>query len=339
MKNEDSSWGPSGKEIKGFYFRVWASCIKRPLITTFSLCGILAFLYVIFFTNFESLSMKSDHHSSNTDSNQSLFHKIFLKKPVVAVLKLYGGIGTGKGRLSLDSLRDDIDKAFATKNLSAVCLLINSPGGSPVQSHLIASRIISLSQKNKVPVYSFVEDVGASGGYWLACAGEEIFASSSSIVGSIGVIYSGFGLVETAKKFGVERRIYAQGKNKVGLDAFLPVESEKVAMLNDVSMKMHNFFIEYVRSRRGDRLDAAGKVELFDGRYWIGSDGVKLGLVDAIQNLHDFIEARFGKKVSVKFIKKKESWMRRTFGVDSILEDVSSCIRSSIEEIFTSKWL
>jgi signal peptide peptidase SppA len=239
--------------------------------------------------------------------------------------------------LSLDSIGDDIERAFSIKNLSAVCLLINSPGGSPVQSHLIASRIISLSQKNKVPVYSFVEDVGASGGYWLACAGDKIFASSSSIVGSIGVISRSFGLVEMAKKIGIERRIYAQGKNKVLRDSFLPDDPDKIARINYLGMKMHNVFIDYVRSRRGDRLDVAGKVELFDGSIWVGSDGVKLGLVDGIQNLHDFIDSEFGKKVSIKVIKKKEPWMKRTFGVD-IIDDISDCVRSSVQDLFVTKW-
>jgi signal peptide peptidase SppA len=341
MQNKDSGKEHSGNETKSLssrIFSLWLFCIKRPFAGAFRLGGILAFLYIVFFTNFAFLSMKSDHHSPNSAANQSLFYRIFPKKPVIAVLRLYGEIGMGRGLLSLDSIGDDIDRTFATKDLSAVCIVINSPGGSGVQSHLIASRIISLSQKHKVPVYSFVEDVGASGGYWLACAGDKIFASSGSIVGSIGVIYRGFGLVETAKKLGIERRIYAQGKNKGGIDQFLPVDPDKIAKINDIGMKMHNVFIEYVRSRRGDRLDAAGTVELFDGSFWVGNDAVKLGLIDGIQSLHDFVDAEFGKEAFIKFIKKKESLIKRTFGVESIIDDIANCVRSSIEELFISKW-
>ncbi len=343
MKNENRDIHFSTNETKGSFFRiraVWSFCVKKPIVAAFGVCGIVAFLYLACFAlvNFEVVSVKNDNHVSEAQKKEGLFRRIFAKKPVVAVLKLYGEIGMGRGSLNLNSIGDDIDKAFSIKNLSAVCLLINSPGGSPVQSDLIASRIISLSQKNKVPVYSFVEDVGASGGYWIACAGDKIFSSSGSIVGSIGVISSSFGMVEAAKKLGIERRIYSQGKNKVGMDAFLPVDPEKIARVNDIGAKMHNIFIEYVRSRRGDRLDVAGKVDLFDGNYWVGSDGLKFGLIDGIQSLHDFIESEFGSKVSIQFIKKKEPWMKRSFGIDNILDDISGCIRSSIQEMFVGKW-
>jgi len=267
----------------------------------------------------------------------NLFRRLFAKKPLVSILNLSGVIAKqGRFSISLDSLNDSIEKAFSFPNLRAVLLVINSPGGSPVQSELIADRIISLSAKNKVPVYSFIEDVGASGGYWLACAGEKIFSSANSIVGSIGVISTSFGFTEIAKKLGIERRIRTQGKNKVISDPFLPEDPEKIAILLEIYKQVHASFVEYVRSRRGMRLQESA-TDLFDGRVWTGNDAVKFGLIDGIQNVRNFAEEEFGGNVKLKFIKKKDSWMRRSFGLD-LISDLFDATRASVSELFLNKF-
>ena len=157
-------------------------------------------------------------------------------KPTIAILNLTGVIGrmsAMKSGLSLDSLNQLIEKAFKIKNLTAVCLTINSPGGSPVQSELIAKRIRTLATEKKIPIYSFVEDYAASGGYWLACAGDQIYASASSIIGSIGVISAGFGFTDAIRKLGVERRVYSEGRNKSILDPFMPVQKEDIDIIKN----------------------------------------------------------------------------------------------------------
>ncbi len=281
--------------------------------------------------------MNNQNLDSIANPNKGFYWNFFKKKPLVSVLSLSGVIAkNGRFAMNLESLSESIDQAFAFPNLHAVCLLINSPGGSPVQSELIASRIISLSQKKKVPVYSFIEDVGASGGYWLACAGEKIFSSINSIVGSIGVISSSFGLTEIAKKIGIERRIRTQGKNKVISDPFLPENPERIEMLLDMQRQIHEAFIEYVRTRRGDKLTKDDSIDLFDGKIWTGIEGVKLGLVDQIQNLYGFIDKTFGDKVDIKFVKKKDSWVRRRFGID-IVADMADCLKSNVQELFLTK--
>ncbi len=281
--------------------------------------------------------MNSQHLNCIANPNKGFGWNFLKKKPLVSVLSLSGVIAkNGRFAMNLESLSESIDQAFAFPNLHAVCLLINSPGGSPVQSELISSRIISLSQKKKVPVYSFIEDVGASGGYWLACAGEKIFSSVNSIVGSIGVISSSFGLTEIAKKLGIERRIRTQGRNKIISDPFLPEDPERVEILLDMQRQIHEAFIAYVRNRRGEKLNKNDSIDLFDGRIWTGIEGVKLGLVDEIQNLYEFIDKTFGDKVIVKFIKKRESWVRRRFGMD-IVADVADCFKSNVQELLLTK--
>ena len=182
---------------------------------------------------------------------------LFSKRPVVAVVRLNGVIGQMgplRGGLSLRGLAGIIERAFRQKRLKAVALAINSPGGSPVQSSLIHARIRALAEERDIPVLVFCEDVAASGGYWLACAGDEIYANENSIVGSIGVVSAGFGFVELIKKLGVERRVYTAGEKKAALDPFRPESPDDIARLKSIQIDMHDSFKELVRRRRGKRL-------------------------------------------------------------------------------------
>lgn len=243
------------------------------------------------------------------NSKQLLFRReahflsSFMKsKPKVAVINLLGTIqpGNNKGqfgnnRLNLMSVDKSIDKAFSYKNLNAVLLNINSPGGSPVQSELIAQKIIRLSKRKNVKVYSFVEDLGASGGYLLACAGDEIFASKNSIVGSIGVISYRMGFHEFLKNYGLDWRVHTAGKSKSFLDPFQAEKEEDVEKLKHVLNTIHRNFIDFVKSRRGGRLNYTDDA-LFNGDVWVGQDAVDTGLIDGIDDIGNFIETRYGEK-------------------------------------------
>ncbi len=223
--------------------------------------------------------------------------------PLVTVIELGGVIGAaGPGRkgLSLQRLEKSIEAAFKPGKLSAVALAINSPGGSPVQSRLIFSMIRRLAQEKAVPVLAFIEDVGASGGYILAIAGDEIYADESSIVGSIGVIASGFGFQHAIEKLGVERRVHTAGKSKSTLDPFKPEDPEDVARLKNILNDMHAQFIELVQSRRTDKL--AADEEIFSGAFWTAPRAKALGLIDGTAQLGDFLRARYGKDVKIKRI-------------------------------------
>lgn len=223
-------------------------------------------------------------------------------KPLVNVIALEGAIGTSatplRGGLSLASLEKTIEKAFKPKRLDAVALAINSPGGSPVQSRLIFRAIRRKAAERDVPVLAFIEDVGASGGYILACAGDEIYADESSIVGSIGVIAGGFGFVEAIDKLGVERRVHTAGDNKSMLDPFRPEDPKDVDRLKSILHALHEQFIALVEERREGRLDPDPVV--FSGAFWAGPRARELGLVDDIGQLGDVVRARFGDDVEVK---------------------------------------
>jgi signal peptide peptidase SppA len=234
-------------------------------------------------------------------------------KNCVSVLRLEGVIGKGpmgKSGLTFDAVNNNIEKAFKPKRLVAVCLVINSPGGLPVQAELISSRIRALSEEKSVPVYSFVEDIAASGGYWLACTGEEIYASKSSIVGSIGVITRGFGLHKAIEKFGIERRVFAQGENKSILDPFAPQKEEDARIIQNMQSQIYDHFVSYVKSRRKGKLTQSDEV-LFNGAFWGGQSAVDFGLIDGIDNLYNFIKNKFGTEVNIKHIKSKESFLKK----------------------------
>jgi len=219
--------------------------------------------------------------------------------PVVPVVRLSGVIGAVtplRPGMSLTGVAKMLERAFATKNAKAVALMINSPGGSPVQSRQIYLRIRQLAAEKKLPVLVFVEDVAASGGYMIACAGDEIFCDPSSILGSIGVVGGAFGFQDLIKKIGVERRLYTAGEHKAMLDPFLPEDPEDVARVKALQREIHAIFIGLVKQSRSGRLKGADHV-LFTGEYWAGETSVSLGLADAIGDLRSTLRARFGDKV------------------------------------------
>jgi serine protease SohB len=234
--------------------------------------------------------------------------------PIVPVVRLTGVIGFStplRPGLTLASVAKPLDRAFAWPRARAVALIINSPGGSAVQSHLIFQRVRQLSAEKKVPVVAFVEDVAASGGYMIACAADEIFADPSSIVGSIGVIGATFGFDKLIDKIGIERRIYTSGVNKAMLDPFLPENPDHVARLKAIQNEIHGTFISLVKSRRGGKLNGAEE-ELFTGEYWAALKGRELGLVDRIGDLHSTLRERYGDKVETPLVAPKTSLFGRT---------------------------
>jgi len=239
--------------------------------------------------------------------------------PVVGVIRLTGVIGQGgllRGGLNLESVAPALERAFRLPGLEAIALSINSPGGSPAQSALIQQRIRDLATEREVPVMAFVEDVAASGGYWLACAADEIFVNGNSILGSIGVISAGFGFTDAIEKLGIERRLHTQGGKKSLLDPFKPERPEDVARLEDVQRQIHENFKELVRSRRGQRL-SFDEEELFSGDFWLGTRAVDIGLADGIGDIRGVLRERYGKKVRIRTIGRRPSWLRRRFGFAS----------------------
>ena len=242
---------------------------------------------------------------------------LFKSSPKVAVIRLNGAIGTGRNSLTDASLAPLIEKAFARGKLKAVALQINSPGGSPAQSALIAARIRRLAEEKELPVVAFVEDVAASGGYWLATAADEIFADDNSILGSIGVISASFGFHELLKSHGVERRVYTAGEDKSMLDPFRPEREEDIVRLKDLQARIHMNFIKQVRSRRGDRL---ADENLFTGDIWVGQSAVENGLIDGIGHLVPVMKQRFGDEVQFKIYGQKKGLLAR-FGA-SILAQI-----------------
>ena len=240
-------------------------------------------------------------------------------RPLVAVVRLTGVIGPlgpWPGGLSLAGLASTLERAFSIRGLKAVALSVNSPGGSPVQSSLIAKRIRALAAEKKLPVFAFAEDVAASGGYWLATAGDEIFADESSIVGSIGVISAGFGFQELLQRFGVERRIHTAGARKSMLDPFRPENAEDVARLEALQREIHEGFKAQVRSSRGARLKGDDD-SLFSGEFWTGRRALELGLVDGIGDLRSVMRVRFGEKVRFLVVGAPTSWLRRRLGLSA----------------------
>jgi len=216
--------------------------------------------------------------------------------PVVRLSGVIGAVTPLRPGMSLAGIAKTLERAFAIKNAKAVALVINSPGGSPVQSRQIYLRIRQLAAEKKLPVLVFVEDVAASGGYMIACAGDEIFCDPSSILGSIGVVGGTFGFQDLIKKIGVERRLYTAGEHKAMLDPFLPENPDDVARVKALQREIHAIFIALVKQSRGSRLKGKDDV-LFTGEYWAGATSVSLGLADAIGDLRSTLRARYGDKV------------------------------------------
>jgi signal peptide peptidase SppA len=221
--------------------------------------------------------------------------------PVVRLSGVIGAVTPLRPGMSLAGVARTLERAFAVKNAKAVALVINSPGGSPVQSRQIYLRIRQLAAEKKLPVLVFVEDVAASGGYMIACAGDEIFCDPSSILGSIGVVGGSFGFQELIKKIGVERRLYTAGSHKAMLDPFLPENPDDVARVKALQREIHAIFIGLVKQSRGTRLKGAEDV-LFTGEYWAGETSISLGLADAIGDLRSTLRARYGEKVQMPVI-------------------------------------
>ncbi|MFC9250927.1 S49 family peptidase [Amycolatopsis thailandensis] len=218
------------------------------------------------------------------------------RKDVVAVVKLHGVITPtpsplARGSINLAAVESALTRAFAHERLKAVALQINSPGGAPTQSGLVAERIRQLADEKNVPVLAFAEDVAASGGYWLACAADEIYAHRTSMVGSIGVISGGFGFTGLLERFGIERRLHTAGTNKSRLDPFSPEKPEDVEWLKKMHGQLHELFVDWVTERRGDRL--SGSDDLFNGDVWLGARAVELGLIDGVGSLRQVITERY----------------------------------------------
>jgi len=239
----------------------------------------------------------------------------FKKKKIIAHIKLNGVIGNaGKFKQGIDFAGQEeiIEKAFSLKKAKVVAITINSPGGSPVQSHLIYKFIRTQAKKNKKKVMVFAEDVAASGGYLIACSGDEIYANSSSIIGSIGVIYSSFGFTELIKKIGVERRVHTAGKNKSSLDPFQEEKLEDIERLKNIQLDLHKDFIKVVEESRGVKLKK-NDIELFSGEFWAGSKARELGLIDGLGNANEILKEKFGEDVIIKKFEKPKGWFSKKF--------------------------
>lgn len=238
--------------------------------------------------------------------------------PRVAILRFEGVIASGSGRvrgaLNLQAVERAIDQAFAWPGLSAVALVINSPGGSPVQSALIADRLRARAGKKDIPVIAFAEDVAASGGYVLALAGDEIYAHEASVVGSIGVIAGGFGFAGVLDKLGIERRVYTAGEKKVMLDPFQPEKAEDVERVQEIQSAIHDWFKAFVRERRGKRLKGP-RARVFSGEVFLGGEAVKLGLADGLADMESVMRERFGETTYFRSFSQKKRGLAGLFGL------------------------
>ncbi len=259
--------------------------------------------------------------------------KILFKKnkSVISVLNLQGVIGKDskfEAGINFSNCSPLIKKAFEQKNLKAVAISINSPGGSPVSCELIHNYIRELSSEKKIPVYTFAQDICASGGYWLLLSGDEIYAHNSSIIGSIGVIFSSFGFVDLIKKIGIDRRIYTEGKNKAILDPFLPEESENIAILKSAQKDIFDDFASLVKNKRGNKLTKSEE-QLFTGAFWSGKKALELGLIDGIADLRFKMKEKFGKDIEFTNIVNKKSFLKSLINQES---NFSAKIVNQIEE-------
>lgn len=235
--------------------------------------------------------------------------------PVVGVIRLHGIIGRGPRfgpALSLQGVAANIQRVFSLRHLKAVALAVNSPGGSPVQSALIAARIRALAAEKEIPVYAFAEDVAASGGYMLLAAGDTLYADQNSIIGSIGVISSGFGFAGLIEKLGVERRLHTAGDKKSLLDPFLPEQDDERERLKSIQRELHENFKNYVRERRQGKLKSP-EDDLLTGEFWTGTRALELGLVDGLGDLRSVMRQKFGDRVRLRLVGGDRRWLRLPF--------------------------
>jgi signal peptide peptidase SppA len=257
--------------------------------------------------------------------------------PVVPVVRLQGAIGIGgpfRPALTLAGVADVLERAFAVRDAVEVALIVNSPGGSAVQAHLIHRRIRALAEENGLGVTAFVEDAAASGGYMIACAADRIVVDPSSIVGSIGVISASFGFDRLIERIGVERRLHSAGERKSMLDPFLPERQDDVERLEALQREVHRGFIALVEERRGARLDRDDPA-LFTGEFWVGSRAVELGLADTLGDIRTTMHARYGDKVRLRLVGGRRPFLlRRLFGTTSgpALAGLGDEILTAVEE-------
>jgi serine protease SohB len=249
------------------------------------------------------------------------------RRPTVAVVPMSGAI-IAAGRLGRafddEHMAPVLERAFSAKGVSAVALAINCPGGSAAQSSMIASRIRRLASEKEVPVVAFCADVAASGGYWLACAADEIYADACSIVGSIGVIAASFGLHDAIERLGIERRVHTAGEQKSFWDPFRPEQERDVVRLRRLQDRIHHQFVGWVKERRGSRLKL--DEDLFNGEFWVGDEAVKLGLIDGIGHLAPIMRARFGDKTRFRLFTRKRRFMERLGlpGADTVADEIAA---------------
>ena len=258
----------------------------------------------------------------------------FRRGPVVPVVRLSGVIAAGGmlgGRsLSIEAVAPLLKRAFEMRGAKAVAIALNSPGGSPVQSSLIAQRIRLHAAEKGLPVIAFVEDVAASGGYWLACAADEIVVDPSSIVGSIGVISAGFGFQDLLARIGVERRVHTSGERKAMLDPFRPEQGDDIDRLKRLQAEIHDGFKDWVRQRRSTKL-RGDEAMLFSGEFWTGKRGLELGLADGVGELRATLQARYGDKVRLPVIGPRRRLLQR-FGLRTTLDEIGPATVAALEE-------
>ena len=253
------------------------------------------------------------------------------KKNIIPHIRLSGVIGSAgrfKQGIDFSGQQEIIKKAFSFKKAKNIAISINSPGGSPVQSHLIHDYIRQLAKKNEKKVIVFAEDVAASGGYLIACAGDEIYANSSSIVGSIGVISASFGFQDAIKKIGIQRRVYTAGKNKSTLDPFKEEKVEDIERIKKLQLELHSDFIEVVKKSRGSKLKDPEKNNTFTGEFWSGSTSMKLGLIDGIGNAEQILREKFGEDIVIKNLEKQKSFIAKKLSssIDNQIDNLASVI-------------
>ncbi len=268
---------------------------------------------------------------------KKFFNKIkkSLKRPIVSVVSINGQVassGYGKSSVSFAGVNPKLEAAFKISNVKAVIISINSPGGSPVQSELIYSRIRMLSEQYKVPVITCAEDVAASGGYYIMLAGDELYAASNSIIGSIGVVTHGFGFDKLIKEHKIERRVVSQGANKSILDPFQPVKDSDIEILKSVQKDVYDNFSSLVKERRAGKLQE-GK-EVCDGSFWSSKASVELGLIDGIATIHQLVKEKFGEDAEIKYFAEKKSTIAKLLG-SSIANEVENLCFTIINHIET----
>lgn len=248
--------------------------------------------------------------------------------PIVPVVRLSGPIGAVmplRQGLAMQNVAPLLERAFSVPGAKAVALVINSPGGSAAQSHLIFKRIRAFAEEKKLPVIAFVEDAAASGGYMIACAADEIYADPASIVGSIGVVSASFGFHELIERIGIERRVHTAGRSKAMLDPFRPENPDDVVRLKGLQRQIHDVFVGLVKDRRGDRLNESYE-DLFSGAFWVGAEAVDLGLVDGLGDIRTILRQRFGEKVRFRMIEPARPPLlgrlfgRRSLGQSSLID-------------------